>query len=83
LHATWTQQRVTERIAAWALAHDGYGPRIRDWKSGGHPDWSEGEWPSANAVTRHFPRWLDALDAAGVTQRPRNPRVRSLNVAAV
>jgi hypothetical protein len=70
----WTRESMIERLRAWAAAHGGYGPRQPDWETNGHPDWQPNVWPSVSRIRAEFGGWSQALAAAGVPARPREPR---------
>ena len=65
----WTQERVIEAIQNWAKLH-GRPPAALDWMRRGE------DHPAATAIYGHggvFPRWNDAIAAAGFTPRRTSP----------
>ena len=71
----WSREQIVEALQAWAVAHDGYAPRTRDWHQSppSHPDRTRActRWPSETTIRRHFGTWHAACTAAGVQPQPR------------
>lgn len=92
-HAKWPPERILQKIREWA---DLYGepPGCADWNptlaaTRGGPNvaatierFEAGDWPWYGSVTYNWPRWNDAIRAAGLTPREAGRGRKALQAAA-
>ena len=64
----WTRETILEALRAWAAANGGEAPRLVDIPYS--------PLPTVETVKKWFPKWGDAVEAAGLRRRAKGEQIR-------